>query len=334
VVASSQLLGANSQLALRASPVVAEAIASMTTSGPDNPSVKMQVVGNPEVEKDTFKILNEGIKKLNTGTYKDNDKAREEIKNTVDNILQQFGDAATKRGIDAKTLQPAIDFFSSPEFGVYAKSGNFDIEALDAAKKTLDVSYQRTVIDVVDKAVQRVVTTNTGLKPNRAATGEKLAPTTAQFDTSKVVPTFNGTGITFKFGTPATTPQEVAMERQVMNELKQASQAITKLIHIGAHMEGSTEYGKFWEANKHILLPRFFSAPEAPKESPAPVKRNKAEDKMAAEASNINYTPDNTEEGKRRTEQDVLAIKSELSRKGLSPTARRILEDELKKLSN
>lgn len=276
IVAASQLLGANSQLALRASPIVTEAISSILVDGPDAPSVKQQVIGNPEIEKDTLKLVTEGIKKLNSGSYQDNDKARGEIKNSVDNLLQQFGDMVTKRGTDPKMLQSAVDFFSTPEFGVYAKSAAFDVEALDAAKKTFQIGYQQSVVDVVDRTIKQVVTVQDrfgsesaidAANRTRAAGKAMGGPTPFKeeqrgFDTTKIQPVFNGTGISFKLSNPSSTPTEVAMERRVANDLKQASAAITKLIHIGAHMEGTTDYNKFWEANKHIMLPSFFSAYE------------------------------------------------------------------------
>lgn len=276
IVAASQLLGQNSQLALRASPVVTEVISSLVMDGPDAPGVKQQVIGNTEVEKDTLKIVSEGIKKLNAGTYQDNDKARGEVKNTVDNLLQQFGDMVTKRGTDPKMLQSAVDFFSTPEFGVYAKSANFDVEALDAAKKTFQIGYQQSVVDVVDRTIKQVVTVQDrfgsesaidAANRTRAAGSAQGGPTAFKeeqraFDTTKIQPVFNGTGVSFKLSNPSSTPTEVAMERRVANDLKQASAAITKLVHIGAHMEGTTDYNKFWEANKHIMLPSFFSAYE------------------------------------------------------------------------
>lgn len=351
IVAASQLLGQNAQLALRASPIVTEAISSILTDGPDSPSVKQPIIGNPEVEKDTLKIVSESIKQLNSGKFQDNDKARGEVKNSVDNLLQQFGDMVTKRGTNPKMLQSAVDFFSSPEFGIYAKSADFDIEALDAAKKTFQVGYQQSVIDVIDRTIRQVVTVQDRFGSESAidAANRTKAAGSAQggsaglkqeqkpFDTSKVQPVFNGTGVSFKLTTPSTTAAEVAMERRVAADLKQVSTAITKLIHIGAHMEGTTDYNKFWEKNKATILPQFFIPDEKnPSSGTKPqegLKFSLEKDlKAAASFTEAELKPDTAENIQRRKEQDIIAIKAELARKTISPEAKRILEAELKKL--
>lgn len=359
IVAASELLKQNAELALKASPIVAEAISSMLQFGPDNPTPKSQVIGNPEIEKDVFGVVSKGIKDLNSGKYQDNEKARGEIKNTVDNLLQQFGDMATKRGVDPKMLQSAVDFFSSPEFGIYAKSGDFDLEALDAAKKTFQINYQQTVVGVVDRAISQAITvqdrfnSESSLDAANRTRGAGSAQGGAKgvkqeikkFDTSNVTPVFNGTGITFKLATPATNPQELAMERRVTNELKQASQAITKLVHIGAHMEGTTNYAQFWEKNKHLLLPRFFTDPEAEQGSkPASkagdlMKPGSAPEDTTVRQNVVQLISEGTvrspAEQLAANQRDIEAIKTELSRKGNGAVPERfryILERELARL--
>ena len=64
-------------------------------------------------------------------------------------------------------------------------------------------------------------------------------------EAKKLAPVFNTTGVTFKLATPSTDPRERAAEQRMLQELQQSERAITRLVHIGAHLEGTTDYNKF-----------------------------------------------------------------------------------------
>jgi len=273
VIAASQLFGQNAQVALGSSPTVAKVITNIISTPVESPSAKEQVIGNPEVQKDTFKFLSKSLKDLNAGKFKDNVKANEEATNGVNNILQQVGDSLGRRGVTATYLKDSASFFASPEFGQYVTTAKIDNEALAGATKTFQVQYQNEVITGVDKEVQRVFTTidkfgsksALDLAAEAKAKGGPIKETSVQkqteveFDVSKVVPTFTGAGVAFSYVNPSSNPATARQEREILNQLKMSQTALTQLVHIGAHMEGTTNYSKFWEENKHVILPRFFS---------------------------------------------------------------------------
>lgn len=346
VVAASQLFGNNSQLMLGSSSKVSEIIASMIDVGPEA-STAPPVIGTPE-SKTVFKVLKESVDKANTGGYEDKVKANKEISNLSNHMLQQFGEAAGKRGFDVKSLSDAAEFFASSSFGKFASENKLDTESIAAAYKTFQSVYQPTVVDAVSKAVTQVFTkqdrfgskSNAELALEVSRTGKPtkeqstLKSETKGVNSQKVVPVFNTTGVTFKLSAPSTDPQERAAEQRMLLELQQSERAITRLVHIGAHLEGTTDYNKFWEANKHELLPMFFSAPEAIKSSSSASSNYSTESGMKAEVSKV------ASEGKKDTDaniehrrkQDIIAIKNELANKNLAPAARAILEAELAKL--
>jgi hypothetical protein len=39
------------------------------------------------------------------------------------------------------------------------------------------------------------------------------------------------------------------------------TKVVNQLVKAGAHMEGHTNYDKYWEANKHQILPNMFPDP-------------------------------------------------------------------------
>ena len=259
LVASSQLLGANADLALRASGIVTKTLANLSSSGVGTPGTKPQVVGNPEVEKEVLNVLKGSISKLNTKAYKDEPKAKTEITNTINNTLAQVGDSLGRPGVDAKYLKNVAEFVASAEYGKYASENRMDATALSAASKTFQMMYEPTVINGIDRKLTEAFTATTGLVPNRAATGATLTPTEKMFDRSNLKIAFTGSGVAFELTKTPTDPLERQNAQATLQSLKEAQSGVNQLIRIGAHMEGTTNYGKYWEENKHIILPRLFS---------------------------------------------------------------------------
>ena len=73
---------------------------------------------------------------------------------------------------------------------------------------------------------------------------------------------FSGSGVVFEAkASRDLSPAEAVSQRTMLEGLRSAQVGLTQLIHIGAHMEGSTDYRKFWEANKHVYMPNTFPDP-------------------------------------------------------------------------
>lgn len=341
IVATSQLMGQNAQLALSASPAVSRLISKLTSTSVDSGKPVETVVGNPEVEREALGFLRKSLEDFNKGTFKD-PKAAVEAKNAIDQTLQQIGDALGKRGVDAKYLKNVAEFVASPEFGQYASKNPIDAEALSAAVRSFQLMYEPTVIKGINNSIRAAVQTSTGLSPNRAKTGAKVTEgTTVKFDPTKIKAVFNGSGINFEFTNPSTDPQVARMEREVVISLRQSQAAVNQLLHMGAHMEGTTNYAKFWEKNKSKLLPQFFSPEEAP--APKPGEKAVVPDgelkfklekdlKQAASFTEEELKPDTPENIARRNEQDKIAIQKELERKDLTAEMKAILQRELDRL--
>ena len=351
IVAASALMGQNATIALQSAAPVVEAITSIFKDTVDSPAPKAQIVGNPEIEKEVFKFTTESLKSYNRGDFKSKPEAAVEMKNVVDNILQQVTDVTTRRGADPKTLTEAAKFLASPEFGEYASKNRIDAEAQVGAIKTMRILYNKEVQGAISREIQKAVTTQDrfgaesaidAANRTRAAGSAQgaAAPVktaTTQFDPKKLKISFKGAGVHFELENPSHDVAIARMERGVINALKQAQVAINQQIHMGAHLEGSVDYAKFWEANKHTLASGFFSPPER-KEGEQPVGGSyKLEKDLPATAAN---TPEENASAARteapevvanRVKQDIIAIRAELKRVS-DPTTKRILEEELRKL--
>jgi hypothetical protein len=257
-VATSQLFGQNAQVLLSNSPVVASTITKMLSTDPMTPVVTNPVVGNPEVEKPTYDFLKKSMSDAAAGRFPDSAAAADEINNSVRHVLKQTSQLLGS-GADAKTLQEAAAFFASPEYGKWASENNLSLEEQQAAYKTFQLVYEPTVIKGIEQRINQAFMVGTGLTAARAATGAKVEADMRPQNKDNFVITFNGSGVTFNMKSTPTDPLEARAAQQTMQTLKGAEAAMNQLIRIGAHMEGKTDYSAFWEANKHILAPTFFS---------------------------------------------------------------------------
>ena len=249
--AVSQLLGGSAEIALSSSAAVTQAIVR-NSSGNAGMGATDTVIGKPEVEKDYFKVLSNGIDKLSSKGYSDEPTARREITNNINETFRQVGEALNK-GADAKVLKNAADFFASPQFAKYATENQLDQSAIDAAKTTFQLVYEPQVLKAVNTAMQ--TTFATSFMGNIWSTPEN----TKGFKMEDLDATFTGSGVKFKFKTPASSEVEAQAQQKILKQLESPQKALNQLLHIRSHVDGNTDYAATWESTKHILLPSQFS---------------------------------------------------------------------------
>lgn len=250
LVASNELLGGNAVTLLGSMAPITEFLQKATTSDSLSGEFVPQIVGNPEVEKDVLGFLNKALPKLNTGHYKDVPKAEREATLAVNNVLKQVGDMmndpSSKR--DPAKFVELAKFFASPVYGEFAKSGRLNPEAATAAKYTWQSMYVPSV------------RTSISTKLDEYLYGQANSKAAPKMVSEAVGINFSGSNVTFvpKSGVKL-DPVEAASQRDQIATLKSSEAALNQLIKIGAHLEGSTDYKGYWEANKHIFAPQLFS---------------------------------------------------------------------------
>ena len=257
-VATTQLFGNNAQVLLSNSPVVAATITKMLATDPNSPVNNIPVVGNPEVEKPTYDFVKKSINSLGSGQFQDPEKAKQEVGTAVKHILKQTSQMLGS-GATAKQLEQSASFFASPEYGKWASENKMSVEEQMPAYKTFQMIYEPAVVKGIDQRLNSVFVTNTGLVPSRAATGQELKPVTRGLSKENFSINFSGAGVTFGLKQTPTDPLENRATNQAIQDLKGTEAAVNQLIRIGAHMSGTTNYSKYWEENKHIIMPSFYS---------------------------------------------------------------------------
>ena len=241
------------------------AMAMMASTDPKSGTFVPQVLGDPNLEPQSLALLREGVKDMAGKSADKKEVAITQASNSANQLLTQ-ANKYLDGGVDPKKMVGFANFVASEEYATLVNSGKLDAQAAQAAKKVFQASYEKTMIEGVNKNL-------TGYLFNPLDRQGKPSPFARIEVKDSVDVKFTGAGISF-VAKPLqsiypTQPQPLDIERrnqaEVVNNLNASQKAINKLIHIGAHMEGTTDYAKYWEANKHLLLPSMFAAP---KESP------------------------------------------------------------------
>jgi hypothetical protein len=196
------------------------------------------VIGAPE-EGDTYKALREGVNNITNGNTKNVPGALQEGSNTVNNVLAQVGKQVDSG--NAKILKPAAEFFSSSEFLTMQQRGALDPASLQAAKKTFQVVYEPAVRQSINPQLAQTVTI-----------GDKSVPTGDLLDVKMVngAPSFVPKG--------GLSAEQTQAANQRIKSMTQYQQGLNTVVRIGAHMEGTNDYQKYWEDNKYVLMPQLY----------------------------------------------------------------------------
>ena len=324
-VAFSQLYGNLPEITLKfAGPALAAANKMATT--PVGASTPLDpVIGVPQREQAAFETAKAGINSLRQGKNKDPE-FNQGIINTINNSLSQVGDALGRPGVDAKYLKNVASFIASPEYGDYVSKNKVDPASNSAAIRTFQLTYEPQVLSGINKKLDEAFTVNSGLVPNRAASGATLAPTEKTFDVKNLKVNFTGSGVFFELTKAPTDPVERRNAQQTMQVLKEAQMGVNQLIHMGAHMEGSTNYAQYWEARKHILLPRFFADPAAT-EKKADTPGGLEQEKNMVQLAKMSEAEAARDALNETSDTNLKELDAELARPNLTADQKKILQE-------
>lgn len=242
-VAASQMLGTNNPILSALIPqatthAFASIINSPTSNGATNNFVQ-PVVGNPQVEKDTLNALKYGIDQLRGGKYADKMAANSEGSNAVNNLLIQTGQLMNQ-GTDATKLKGMADFFASSQYAYMMQNGHIDQAANQAAKMTFQKIYEPAVVNAVGNR----------MTDNIAGTDLKAL--------NAVDANFTAAGVQFTPRKGLSDSDTKATQAYIDQNLKSSAMGMNTALRVGSHMEGSTDYQKYWNENKYILMPQLY----------------------------------------------------------------------------
>lgn len=236
-VAASQVLPNNPTVFVKSTPAVTAWFAKSGMLDFKGDVAAPQVIGTPE-QTDVLKNVPDLLK-----NPKNTPQANKEIDNILNSIVKQTGDSGK---LNMKQYSELAKLYSSSEFYKAVAAGRVDQNMMDSAQHVMGKTYT----DGVKTKVAEVMAQPVKQVSNRSGVSTQSDKTLA--DTVNV--TFQGNRVVLqeKGGTKVG-----AYQSQELNA-KEAGQAMTQLIQMGAHMEGSNNYEAYWEKNKHKILPGYF----------------------------------------------------------------------------
>lgn len=251
---SSQLLGGNlPEMFWTSNNAAREALIRIgATFGGDQP----QVVGNPVTERVAYQVLEHNLKLLDSGKLSDAEATSQQVSNAANNVLTQVNRAA-QTGISPEKLKPAADFIASPTYARMVEKNLISKEAAQGAKQAFELTYERGISKGISANLEKPVLTKGILSPYQE---EVTAGQLVDFQ-------WSGAGVKIA---EAKAPQyfnylDQGKMDNVIISLKNSEKAINQIVKMGAHLEGHTDYAKYWEENKFRILPTYYPDPEVVK---------------------------------------------------------------------
>lgn len=213
------------------------------------------VINDAETAKVSVDFLKSGIDGLQKGTHADPEKAKQQVSNGINNILRQVSVADVYGGSPDK-IKPVMDLVASPQFAYAVKNGLVDKDSGQRAIATFQKQYEAPLLKEVSTKLKEGITFSRE-QGNVTMSADRLIDVQ-----------FNGNGIEFVAKTGRTTMSalESSVQTGMIDNLKSSKMAVNQLITIGAHLAGTTDYRKYFEENKHNLLPDIYPDPKKLKE--------------------------------------------------------------------
>lgn len=216
------------------------------------------VVGNTQVEAGVYNTLKGAMSDgtRNTGNVQYNT----EVNRGINSVLTQVGQQVGKG--DAKALQESAKFLASPEYGQWIKNNPVDPQVQANAGKVFKLTYEQAIVKGVEQQMAAAFSQQQAL-PAAGVMKRSMGGESVQVEAIKpenLVVNFTGGGITFDMKNVPNDPVSQRNARATIDSLSKAQNAVNEVIRLGAHIEGSTDYAKQWEDNKHVYFPTLFSA--------------------------------------------------------------------------
>lgn len=248
-VVSSQLFPGEGMVTLANAPVVRD---FMLSSGGNDPSLPPapQIVGTKD-DAAAFKNVKDAVKKLNTMPADQKVKATVEATNIVNTLLDQT--TKVDGSMNPASLKEASKFYASTEFGTMALAGQINKQTASNAQRVFQVQYEPAVKSAIIQKLEVEVAPG---EPLSRTVGMKLVGGNVVFEQKPIkMPAVSGIHSFIEAGMKG---NDVVAGKA---DLKDAEAGLNQLIRMHAHLEGTTDYAKYWEDHKHELMPTIFPDP-------------------------------------------------------------------------
>lgn len=353
LAAASEMFKSHPDILLKLDPKIVKALGAMgvqetgATSPVIDSATKEQIVGIPQYEKPAFDALKTAIKQSVDGTGGDRKKLNTEVYGQMKGLMGQYSDQYLLGKLTPESRKNMNEFLMDKTVAKFMRDNPIPVSVAQTLTRVVQDNfkqYKSTVTNalsdvlpgkVVDKTKRATLPDgSTVSSPSLSGLGSLSSrPRTADVDPLDAINiSWQGDRMVF---TPKTMPVDTAQQAMLVSRLNQLSNVLSNGVIIGAHIEGSTDYGAYFNKSKHIMFEGKFPVPDQPKEetkkapaAPSGVKRNKAEEAMAADVAELNGGTGQDANTPIRIKADLDSIRKELKKhpKG-SPAYNALLEE-------
>ena len=201
------------------------------------------IVGDRDSEKLASQVIVNGVNNIKTGKPSATTEALGKVGN---NILRGLENVAFDEGrVEAKQLNTVVDLLAKPEFAYLVEKGIVDKQLNVRAKQAFQTTYQKEVASSIVNTMNKEFTFTGGVKKDKLANLVDIQ--------------WSGSGVSFlPKDTAYLSPVDRQDRSQYVRELNSSGIVLNKLIRVGAHMEGHTNYAEYWDKNKHLIVPGLY----------------------------------------------------------------------------
>lgn len=245
---ASKVLGVNGPLILQGvSKGVVETLGNFI-----NPKGNAEnIIGTPK-DKEVFKGIQNGLDAYSRGTLIDSPEASKELVTGIQTGLRQAMQAINNPNFKPTDLVNITNMLASPSYGKFVKENPIDPQVTAMAQEVFKNFYSNQVIEGVNKKLDDTFITLVDIQ----------SPVeTRKLDINNISLNFDGSSAVFTLDKLPEDRADRQFAMKKIEELKQAQDGISKLVRLGAHMNGTTDYKAYWESNKHTLVPSLFPYP-------------------------------------------------------------------------
>lgn len=353
IAAASEIFKNHPDILLKLDPKIVKVMGAMgvqeagSTSPEISSATKEQIVGIPKYEKPAFDSLKAAIKQSVDGAGGDRKKLNTEVYGQMKGLMGQYSDQYLLGSLTPESRKNMNEFLMDKTVAKFMRDNPVPVNVAQTMKRVVQDNfkqYKSTVTNALSdvlpgKVVDQTKRTtlpdgSTVSNPSLSGLGSLASrPRTADVDPLDAINiSWQGDRMVF---TPKNMPVDTAQQAMLVSRLNQLSNVLSNGVIIGAHIEGSTDYGAYFNKSKHIMFEGKFPVPDQPKEetkkapaTPSGVKRNKAEEAMAADVAELSVGTGQDANTPIRIKADLDSIRKELKKhpKG-SPAYNALLEE-------
>lgn len=221
-----------------------------TTSG----HIPTIVSNDQAAQRQTYKTVASTIANVTAGRSQDPAGDMDAAGKMASSTMKTMGMLNSSSNV---SLELTKDFIASPEFGELIKAGKFDVDAANQARPVYQDLYMSAFGEQFFKSIGQTIGdvnyVNGKPDPGNATLGRIM----------DLEMTADGSVKAVKKISPdlKISASPMYIDRQI-RAAQQLADGLTKAVKASAHLDGRTDYTKYWEENKHYLVRGVFPPPE------------------------------------------------------------------------